>query len=128
MAARGRKKLSPLDPISRLSGRAQPPSADHRTVTGAREGEKPIATPMLSEPDFSLWHWHGTWVFDRRNGDHDHPVSTSPARGHRRHLLEYSLVVLGLSTVALEPYLFVNAFYRLADLVNLLVSRLTAFF
>lgn len=44
------------------------------------------------------------------------------------HLLEYSLVVLGLSTVALEPYLFVNTFYRLADLVNLLVSRLTAFF
>ena len=38
------------------------------------------------------------------------------------HLLEYSPVVLGLSTVALEPYLFVNAFYRRADLTPLYVK------
>ena len=44
------------------------------------------------------------------------------------HLLEYSLVVLGLGSVVLEPYLFIAAFYRLAELVNVLVSRLTAFF
>ena len=51
-----------------------------------------------------------------------------PREDDGSHLLEYSLLILGLSTAVLEPSLFVAAFYRLADLVNLLVSQLTGFF
>ena len=44
------------------------------------------------------------------------------------HLFEFALLGGGALIAILKPHLFVTAFYRLADFVNLFVSQVTAFF
>ena len=44
------------------------------------------------------------------------------------HLLEYSLLIVGLSTALLEPFLFSAAYYRLTDLVSLMMWQVRGLF
>lgn len=43
------------------------------------------------------------------------------------HLLEYSLLILGLSTALIEPSFFSAAYYRLTSVMNLVMSHIWFF-
>ena len=44
------------------------------------------------------------------------------------HLVEYSVLVIGLTAALFQPSFFSAAYYRLADVMNLLISQLVRFF
>ncbi len=44
------------------------------------------------------------------------------------HVLEYSLLIIGLGTALFEPFLLTAAYYQVADLTRLLMSQLVTYF